>query len=1784
MSTKVGTGFVDIHGDFTTFSKQIDAALGPLLAKFESMGKAAATPIGALAAAATTAGVALFAIGKNFDDANDRIRIGTGKTGKALKGLESDFKAVVRNVPDSFEEVSKAITQLNQRLGLSGKPLQEIAEKSLELSRLTGTDLTGNIEATTKAFNRWNIGAEKQSPVLDRLYRAFQATGVPVAVLGTQLARFATPLQAFGFNFNQSAALLGAFGKAGLNTQRIMMSLTVALSNIAKTGQEPREVLAGTVKAIKDAGSQSEATGIAIKLFGTRAGGELAAAIRSGRLELDDLTRTIAGGKDTILGTAAATNDFNEKWRIFRNRILVGLAPLALEVFGAIGTAMDVLGPIMAKIIEGIGAVVSAISGLVDAFVHSKTALLAAAAAAAPVVLVFTGMLVASAAALAVRALGSALIYLRAPLTAVALLIEANWITLAITAVAALAAGFVIAYRESSRFRAALASIAAAAQSVARAIGDVATTVYVKARNIGVQIVNGVLAGVSDLYGLLKAAIEGQLVAALTGLNPFSPVSHGGEIYIGRPLGEGALRGWVYGSADLPATMTDTIRAAVERARQSVDGLRSKFSDAFGVLADDALTAFDAVMAKLKTPTEITLDTASFNRQIKQLADGVTDAKAKLSDAKGALDALTPQELADRLEPLQQTLADAQAKAASFTAEALAKQLAPLNRKLSDAKAAQDKLTRKRGTTAFDASSKSFVTTGGETDAEWAQRQADAAQAVTDAQDAITKANEDFTKGQTDSARDVINAQKAIAKATKDFGQDRVDAAKAVQAAITGVDQAEASQREFYAGLKAKEERKELDASIALRRRHFVSRLDALKVALTREGATQTEANSRIKRLLASFGVDYQSSGDALGSAFVTGLKGSEASAAKAAAAIAASARRVLTPVPGIDDQPKTTTAGGGAAAGVDPFPTAKPAKIPEVKGLEVPRQLSDIGKGVGDALSDASSAVSTFAGTVFKRLGPALDWLVTAWGDTKVAAVDFAAAVVVAWKATVKIAEGAWEKFGKPIVDAVTAVAVAIGGMVAGVIRTLHGLVDFVIGVLTGDWKQAWHGVVEVVTGIGKLIGSAIAGGAAVVKDSAILLVNTFVLGFKAFVWQVEAIGPWLLQAVVDTIKGAAKLLFDVGKWMLDVIVGTINAYAALPGEALALVLSGAAGIAKAAIGELVKLGGWVVDRIVDGVTAGAAAIGSAAQWLLTTLTGAVTALAANFANRGKDVIEWIAGGLRTIGAKLSGFAAWLVGNLKAGLTAVAVNFANRGEDVIGWVAGGLRTVGGMLAGFGSWLVGTLKTGLSALAANFGNRGEDVIDWIAGGIRTITDKLSNVPDWLVTTLKTAFNSVGKGLKSIGGSIIDFIVDGLKDGANELIGFLNKIIHLIEKIPGVSIGDIPKLAQGGSIARASGGAIDVQQFATGGQIRRGTRLTAPVVMMGEEAPAHPEFVIPTNPAYRQRAVGLYQQLGSELGMQAFAKGGILGGPVAGASSLIGDVVHAVTSLPGKVADGIAGLIGPLPGVGDLPDFLKGLGRFIISGVGGWIKDKVGGLFGSGISVADVDTPGALGRLSDMVKRMDVIDARHQGYKYGGGHGDGGVDGFDCSGLVSEILRAGGFVGGPMTTDGLKVFGEGGDGKVITIGVRGSTGRNAHTMMRIGNKYLESGGTNGGAKWVGGWDGSFPIHRHPAGFAQGGIFDRLGLTDPDSPLFAGWGLAQGGTIQGPFVGSYADGGVVPRDGLAYVHQGETITPGNPLDGATVQVLIGGRVIDEIVEVKIIENDRRKSARFFAGARA
>lgn len=522
--------------------------------------------------------------------------------------------------------------------------------------------------------------------------------------------------------------------------------------------------------------------------------------------------------------------------------------------------------------------------------------------------------------------------------------------------------------------------------------------------------------------------------------------------------------------------------------------------------------------------------------------------------------------------------------------------------------------------------------------------------------------------------------------------------------------------------------------------------------------------------------------------------------------------------------------------------------------------------------------------------------------------------------------------------------------------------------------------------------------------------------------------------------------------------------------------------------------------------------------------------------------------------------------------------------------------------------------------------------------IREARDTLNGIWSGIKGAASAAWDALKKGASDFAGGFKKIIVDAFKGAVSAVVGFLNAIIGAINLIPGVpnikKIEDptVDKKARGGAFAR------------TGGMVN------APITLMGEEAPRYPEFVIPTNPAYRKRAQGLLGQAAGAIGFQVggqwgqhLSKGQIMdlwtqaggaksqanlmaaialaesggwtrrpnatgsgafglwqilgsvvpgdlgdplvnarnavrklqlqglgaweaytngsyktylggGGGVSGALGAIGGAVSgAVGTLADAIQGGLSGLLGKLPGLDNLPDWLKGTGKYVLDKVTAWIKDKLSSPFG-GDGGPDVEFGGDVGKaVKAMIAYGREMSSRGLPYVFGGGHGSWGPP-FDCSGFVSAILHAGGLMSSPGDTTVLKGYGMPGPGKAVTIGVRGSSGRNAHTMIKVGNRYFESGGGGNGAHMRGGWNGSFDVYRHPGGFAAGGTFggidpfvarrvrnpEMLNVTDPHGPGFVGWGLRKGAQY-GPYMGAYKNGGVLPDNGLYYGHKGETVIP-------------------------------------------
>jgi hypothetical protein len=115
------------------------------------------------------------------------------------------------------------------------------------------------------------------------------------------------------------------------------------------------------------------------------------------------------------------------------------------------------------------------------------------------------------------------------------------------------------------------------------------------------------------------------------------------------------------------------------------------------------------------------------------------------------------------------------------------------------------------------------------------------------------------------------------------------------------------------------------------------------------------------------------------------------------------------------------------------------------------------------------------------------------------------------------------------------------------------------------------------------------------------------------------------------------------------------------------------------------------------------------------------------------------------------------------------------------------------------------------------------------------------------------------------------------------------------------------------------------------------------------------------------------------------------------------------------------------------------------------------------------------------------------YVYGGGHsGWGPQSGYDCSGFVSAVLHAGGYLSQPVDTTALPQQSgmAPGPGQYVTVYDRAQPGQSGHVIIEINGQFYESGGSHGSRGGGGGVEkigtpsaaylATFPNVLHPSG--------------------------------------------------------------------------------------------------------
>lgn len=294
-------------------------------------------------------GTAAGAAWKGIDDALDTIVTKTGATGDAMKEFEGNFKNVFTSIPAEAQQVGDAIGELNTQFGLTGEALEQASTQMIQFAEINGADITNSTIAAKQAMEQFGASTKELPGFLDTVTAAAQQTGQSTDSIFEAVRRGAPQLKAMGLDMNQSAMMMAKFQQAGLDSTKVLSSMTKAQVQFAKDGKTLQQGMEEFFQAVEQGGDSVDVINQASEIFGSKNGPMMVEAIKSGKISLEDFTASAENYSGTVAETFEGTLDPIDKMKLSLNN----LATLGAELFN---TIQEVAAPILEQIVEKVKA------------------------------------------------------------------------------------------------------------------------------------------------------------------------------------------------------------------------------------------------------------------------------------------------------------------------------------------------------------------------------------------------------------------------------------------------------------------------------------------------------------------------------------------------------------------------------------------------------------------------------------------------------------------------------------------------------------------------------------------------------------------------------------------------------------------------------------------------------------------------------------------------------------------------------------------------------------------------------------------------------------------------------------------------------------------------------------------------------------------------------------------------------------------------------------------------------------------------------------------------------------------------------------------------------------------------------------------------------------------------------------------------------------------------------------------------------------------------------------
>lgn len=333
-------------GDVQGATVKTDSALGTLQKTIKGF---AVFTVGALGFAGLVAGMrSAIDTASQFQSALSNLSAITGATGRDLdflsnKALEisKNSRSAARDVVEAFKLVGSAQPELLK----SGEALSEVTRQAILLAEAATIQVPNAARALTTALNQFGAGADQAARFVNVLAAGSQLGSAEVDALAVAVTKAGTSASLAGISFEELIGTVGTLAASGAPIETIGTSLRNIFIRLQSGADKTNPAVVGLTQALKNLGDENLSVAEKTKLFGLENVNVAENLIKSADAA-ERLTRAITG-TDTALKQAEINSDnlagdldkLGNAWDNFAIKVIDKAGPIRF----AIQTVTDAL-------------------------------------------------------------------------------------------------------------------------------------------------------------------------------------------------------------------------------------------------------------------------------------------------------------------------------------------------------------------------------------------------------------------------------------------------------------------------------------------------------------------------------------------------------------------------------------------------------------------------------------------------------------------------------------------------------------------------------------------------------------------------------------------------------------------------------------------------------------------------------------------------------------------------------------------------------------------------------------------------------------------------------------------------------------------------------------------------------------------------------------------------------------------------------------------------------------------------------------------------------------------------------------------------------------------------------------------------------------------------------------------------------------------------------------------------------------------------------------------------